>query len=69
MRIVLTGFDSFSGVETNPSQLIVEHFARRPEGRLVAEVLPTQYAGAAQRIRTLRFSGLTGEVRRWEATP
>lgn len=53
MRIVLTGFDSFSGVETNPSQLIAEHFARRGRAGLVAEVLPTQYAGAAQRIRAL----------------
>src|SRR5262245_26005609 len=53
MRVVLTGFDSFSGVETNPSQLIAEHFARLREPGLVAEVLPTQYEAASLRIRAL----------------
>src|SRR5438067_1047453 len=53
MRIVLTGFDSFLGVETNPSQLLVEHFARRRDPRLIAEVLPTRYAAAAQKVRAL----------------
>jgi pyroglutamyl-peptidase len=53
MRVVLTGFDSFTGVESNPSQLIVEHFARRGDPDLVAAVLPTQYDAAAFRIRTL----------------
>jgi pyroglutamyl-peptidase len=53
MRFVLTGFNSFSGVEVNPSQLVVEHFARRGDPAITAEVLPTEYAAAGRRIRSL----------------
>src|SRR5262245_33280526 len=53
MRVILTGFNSFHGVDVNPSQLVVEYFARRGEPGIVAEVLPTEYAAAGRRIRSL----------------
>jgi pyroglutamyl-peptidase len=53
MRLLLTGFNSFHGVGVNPSQLVVEHFARRGDPAVTAEVLPTEYAAAGRRIRSL----------------
>jgi pyroglutamyl-peptidase len=53
MRVVLTGFNSFHGVDHNPSQLVVEHFARHSDPAAVAEVLPTEYAAAGRRVRAL----------------
>jgi pyroglutamyl-peptidase len=53
VRIILTGFNPFHGVGVNPSQLVVEHFARRGDPTIVAEVLPTEYAAAGRRIRSL----------------
>jgi pyrrolidone-carboxylate peptidase len=45
MKILLTGFEPFGGLEINPSQLIVREIAQRTAsaGRheLVTEVLPT----------------------------
>lgn len=51
MKILLTGFVPFGDVETNPSRLIVEAIAsggRFPE--VIPVVLPTEYAGAGERI-------------------
>jgi pyroglutamyl-peptidase len=58
MRILLTGFEPFGKLETNPSQHIVDRLASAgPDSRgtmdLVTEVLPTAYAAAGERIRTL----------------
>jgi pyrrolidone-carboxylate peptidase len=57
MKILLTGFNRFGNLESNPSQLVVEEMARRAETRqwaeLVTEVLPTEFAGAGNRIAEL----------------
>jgi pyroglutamyl-peptidase len=57
MKILLTGFTPFGAVETNPSQLIVEHFTSRVthDGSvtIIAEVLPTVFETAGSRIRAL----------------
>ena len=52
MTILLTGFSPFHGVETNPSQWIVEHFAAQKRD-LITAVLPTEYAASGEKIRAL----------------
>jgi pyroglutamyl-peptidase len=62
MKTLLTGFNRFGDLALNPSQSVVEALAgRNPEG-LVAEVLPTEYAGAAARIRSLIRKHRPGRV-------
>jgi pyroglutamyl-peptidase len=57
MTVLLTGFEPFGGLEVNPSQLIVRKIAQRAYLRgqhgLVAEVLPTEFAAAGDRITEL----------------
>jgi pyroglutamyl-peptidase len=52
MTVILTGFEPFPGVAINPSQKIVEHFQVR-DGDWIAEVLPTAFAPAGERVRAL----------------
>jgi pyroglutamyl-peptidase len=49
----MTGFEPFDEVETNPSQLIVAHFAKQGHAGIITEVLPVEYEAAGQRIITL----------------
>ena len=57
MTTLLTGFNRFGDLEVNPTQLIVEHMAKRPRAfmnvNLVAEVLPTEFIEAGDRISQL----------------
>ena len=62
MRILLTGFVPFPGVEINPSQLVVERVAANVKAgnfpvkgalELTAEVLPTAFKPAGLRMREL----------------
>jgi pyroglutamyl-peptidase len=56
MPILLTGFEPFGSVTRNPSGSIVEHARARPTGAyagVVAEVLPTAFAAAGERLRAL----------------
>src|SRR5438034_5693298 len=57
MTTLLTGFNRFGDLEVNPTQLIVESLAERPRTltnvNLVAEVLPTEFIGAGNRISQL----------------
>ena len=56
MKILLTGFNSFSGVRVNPSELVVRAIAERSrQGRveIITEVLPTEYAAATRKLRGL----------------
>jgi pyroglutamyl-peptidase len=54
MKILLTGFNRFGNIESNPSQLIVEALAKRAKTdnltELIAEVLPTEFVLAGKRI-------------------
>ena len=54
---LLTGFNRFGDLEVNPTQLIVESLAERPRTltnvNLVAEVLPTEFIEAGNRISQL----------------
>ncbi len=52
-KILLTGFNPFGKLEANPSQLIVEGIAERGHPGIVAEVLPTEYRRAGERIKSL----------------
>lgn len=52
-KILLTGFEPFDEVETNPSQLIVEHFAKQGHSDVITDVLPVVYDVAGERIKTL----------------
>jgi pyroglutamyl-peptidase len=66
LKILLTGFNSFQGVRSNPSEQVVKEIARRvqsgvfapPRATIVTTVLPTEYAAATRqlrrRIRTVR---------------
>jgi len=55
--ILLTGFERFSDLDCNPSELIVQCIAERAHERgetdLVTEVLPMEYGRAENRIRML----------------
>ena len=57
MKILLTGFEPFDGIEVNPSQIIVEALERRPtadrRAELVTEILPCEFGAAGDRIVTL----------------
>jgi pyroglutamyl-peptidase len=57
MTTLLTGFNRFGDLEVNPTQLIVEQMAKRPRAfanvNLVAEVLPTEFIEAGNRISQL----------------
>lgn len=56
MKILLTGFEAFVSVDENPSQVIVEEFAksiaidRLDYADLVCEILPVEYELSKQRI-------------------
>ncbi|MGE3913220.1 MAG: hypothetical protein AB7K36_27930 [Chloroflexota bacterium] len=54
MTILVTGFEPFGGVATNPSQRIVEALTGNGAARhgvaLVTEILPTEYEAAGRRI-------------------
>lgn len=52
MTLVLTGFDPFPGVPVNPSQQIVETIAMQNPA-IITEILPTAFAPAEKRIRSL----------------
>ena len=57
MTTLLTGFNQFGDLEVNPTQLIVESMAQRQgtltKVNLVAEVLPTEFIEAGNRISQL----------------
>jgi len=57
MKILLTGFDPFGELKTNPSQTVIQAIKERWKPRLgvdlATEVLPTEYAAAESRIRKL----------------
>jgi len=56
MRILLTGFEPFGAVKTNPSELVVRKIAERARaggGDLIAEILPTEYIAAGTKMRRL----------------
>jgi pyroglutamyl-peptidase len=58
MRILMTGFMPFPGVEINPTQLLIRYFQDEtvplPENvQVIAEVLPTAFEPAEFRIRQL----------------
>jgi pyroglutamyl-peptidase len=54
VKILLTGFVPFGEVETNPSWLIVEAFTSGNHfPGVIPVVLPTEYAGAGERLRQL----------------
>lgn len=56
MKILLTGFEAFGSVDENPSQVIVEEFAKSVAvdnldyADLVCEILPVEYELSKQRI-------------------
>jgi|GEM_PF-227273 len=57
MKILLTGFEAFGDVEENPTQVIVERFAKQADtidyAELVCEIIPVEYELSGQRIREL----------------
>ncbi len=56
MKILLTGFEPFGRLRTNPSEQIVRKIAARPrsaKNELVAEILPTEFGAAEKKIRRL----------------
>jgi pyroglutamyl-peptidase len=57
MKILLTGFNPFGELDANPAQVIVQRIVegnRLPSSwELVAEILPTEFDAAGQRIRDL----------------
>jgi pyroglutamyl-peptidase len=58
MRILMTGFMPFPGVEVNPTQLVIRYFqdgtVPLPDGvQLIPEVLPTSFSVAGLLIREL----------------
>jgi pyroglutamyl-peptidase len=58
MRILMTGFTPFPGVEVNPTQLLIRYFQDEtvslPDGvQVIAEVLPTVFEASEERIRQL----------------
>jgi pyroglutamyl-peptidase len=53
MVTVLVGFNEFGPIEINPSRLVIEELARRRNGlndTFIAEVLPTEFAAAGERV-------------------
>jgi pyroglutamyl-peptidase len=58
MKILMTGFVPFPGVEVNPTELLIRYYQDQavalPDGAsVIAEVLPTAFEAAGQRIREL----------------
>jgi pyroglutamyl-peptidase len=56
MKILLTGFNSFSGVRVNPSELVVRAIAEQRQPRnveVITAVLPTEYGAATRQLRGL----------------
>lgn len=60
MKILLTGFEPFGRVRSNPSERIVQTIARsnaspkhKASDTIVAEVLPVEFAAAEKKIRRL----------------
>jgi pyroglutamyl-peptidase len=58
MRLLLTGFMPFPGVDVNPTQLLIRYFQDEtvllPDGvEVIAEVLPTAFEASDERIRQL----------------
>ncbi|WP_372365527.1 peptidase C15 [Candidatus Uabimicrobium sp. HlEnr_7] len=56
MKILLTGFNSFANVVTNPSQQIVEKIDTQKflsEIEIITEVLPTEFVAAGKKIEEL----------------
>jgi pyroglutamyl-peptidase len=56
MKILLTGFEPFGRLRSNPSEQIVRRIAARPHSSkddLVAEILPTEFSAAEKKIRRL----------------
>jgi pyroglutamyl-peptidase len=58
MKILMTGFVPFPGVEINPSELLIRYYqdgaVPLPDGvQVIAEVLPTAFEAAGLRIREL----------------
>ena len=58
MRLLMTGFMPFPGVDVNPTQLLVRYFQDEtvslPDGvEVIAEVLPTAFEASEERIRQL----------------
>ncbi|HLC16168.1 MAG TPA: peptidase C15 [Thermodesulfovibrionia bacterium] len=57
MKVLLTGFNPFAGLRTNPSQLIVEEIGLRAkllsDIHVTAQVLPTEFEAAGSRIQDL----------------
>jgi pyroglutamyl-peptidase len=52
-KILITGFEPFREVTTNPSQIVVEHLAKQNNPDLITEVLPVVYRKAEERIKAL----------------
>jgi pyroglutamyl-peptidase len=50
--LLVTGFNAFDGSTANPTQMIVEGL-RGSDDSIIAEVLPTEFARAGQRVREL----------------
>ncbi|BBM85511.1 pyroglutamyl-peptidase I [Candidatus Uabimicrobium amorphum] len=56
MRVLITGFNSFANVDTNPSQLVVEKIDTQkflPEIQVTTRVLPTEYNSARDILQQL----------------
>jgi pyroglutamyl-peptidase len=55
MKVLLTGFGPFPGVDSNPSELVALELGARPGLRheVLAEVLPVEYEAAGARVREL----------------
>ena len=56
MKILLTGFNSFSGVRVNPSEPVVRAIAEQKQPakmEMIAAVLPTEYDAATRKLRGL----------------
>jgi pyroglutamyl-peptidase len=58
MRLLLTGFMPFPGVDVNPTQLLIRYYqdgtVALPDGvQVIAEVLPTAFEASEERVRQL----------------
>ncbi len=53
MKLLLTGFTPFPGVEVNPSALVVERIITPPEVELIREILPVIFTTAGEQLKGL----------------
>ena len=56
MRALITGFNSFANIKTNPSQLIVENIHPQkfiPDVEVTTVVLPTEFSAAGNKLQQL----------------